>query len=82
MPIALPSVGLSHGLVSVPAASPSFVTAAPYSGTSLPSRTSVTMRRGGLLAVASSAALPWKSPVSSRITLSSDMSKGSVSCWK
>ena len=82
MPITLPSVGLSHGLVSVPTGSPSFVTAAPYSGTSSPSTTSVTSRRGGLFAVSASAALPLKSPVSRRITLSSDMSYGFVSCWK
>ena len=82
MPMTRPSVGLSPGLVSVPAGSPSFVTAAPYSGTSEPSTASVTSRLGGLLAVSARAALPWKSPVSRRITLSRDMSKGSVSCWK
>ena len=47
-----------------------------------PSTASVTSRRGGAAAVRCSACLPWKSPVSRRTSLSSDMSKGSVSWAK
>ena len=68
--ICLPSVGLSQGLRTIPTSRPSWVTAAPYSGVSLPSSSSVVSSRGvPSSAMRVRASLPTKSPGLSSLTI-------------